>query len=408
MNKKIRNIFLTSLVLIILTAIAPAMGETSTTRGSANGMGYTQTTGNLGGANYVVRMPDSWNGMLIVGCHAYFMNRDPNQEFQFDNLAAVFIGQGYAYAASDYGAQGYCVNAGVNQTYQLTEYVISNYSVTGKVFIFGGSMGGEIALLLGEKYPGIYSGVLDMCGPKDLAASYSSGVVLAGSSLEQIRQIYGWPLSAPADATVQSFKDFAVTSGIDLVAETGGTPTTAPQAYEKISPVNHVNISIPIISLVGSNDYIVPLSQTNGYQSAVAAAGHSDLYRMIVVQGGGHIDAVTLVQAPAALSQLIAQANPTPSPTPTSTPTPTPTPTASPTATPTPVPAHSSTADPTPTLTPTPTPTPSPNVTLTPTSTPTVPELSPSALMLLFFTVAAIIIVATRKIGKEASFPRLF
>jgi hypothetical protein len=304
MNKKFSALFTTATVLLIVTSlVSPVLAEN--TRGSAGSMGYTQTTGILSGANYVIRIPDSWNGMLIIGCHGYFANRDPDQQYQFDSLAEPFIAQGYAYAASDYGAQGYCVSAGYNRTYELTNYVISTYNVTGKVLIFGGSMGGEIALLLGEKYPNIYSGVLDICGPKDLANLYTTGQVIAASSLDQIKVMMGWPALTP-DSTVQKFKDFAITSGQDLVAETGGTPATVPEAYVKISPVNHLNLSIPVISLVGNADLIVPLSQTTEYQAAVNAAGHANLYTMTVVQGGGHIDTVTLSQAPSALWQLIA------------------------------------------------------------------------------------------------------
>jgi acetyl esterase/lipase len=303
MNKKNSTLFTTALALLIVTSlVSPAAAET--TRGNAGSVSYTQTTGNLNGANYVIRIPDNWNGRLLVGCHAYFVDRDPDQQFQFDDLASTFIAQGYAYASSDYGAQGYCMNAGFNQTYELTLFVKSHYNVS-LVILVGGSMGGEIALLLGEKYPNIYSGVLDICGPKDLVTMYNDGSYLAGATLEQIRAFYGWPASIPADSTVQFFKDFATKSGVDLIAETGGAPTAVPQAYEKISPVNHVNISIPVISLVGDKDYIVPLSQTQAYQNAVTAAGHSELYKIIVVQNGGHLDAVTMAQASAALSQLI-------------------------------------------------------------------------------------------------------
>jgi len=304
MNRKlICTLFTTVLALLILSTAAPALAET--TRGNAGSMGYTQTTGNLGGANYVIRIPDTWNGRLLVGCHAYFIDRDPNQQFQFDDLAAVFIAKGYAYAASDYGAQGYCVNAGFNQTYELTQFVKSHYNNVTEVFLFGGSMGGQIALLLGEKYPDIYSGVLDICGPKDLVTMYNDGSYIAGATLEQIRAFYGWPATVPADSTVQFFKDFAAKSGVDLVAETGGSPTTVPQAYEKISPLNHVNISIKVISLVGTKDYIVALSQTQAYLNAVNAAGHSESYKIIEVSGGGHLDAVTMEKAEDALQELL-------------------------------------------------------------------------------------------------------
>ncbi len=316
LNKKIRMTLGPALALLTLFAMAPAMAtacsphnSTTTTRGDAYGMSYTQTTGTLGGANYVVRIPDTWNRMLIIGCHAYSYNRAPNQELQFDALAAVFIAQGYAYAASDYGAQGYCVKDGMISTHQLTEYVISRYHVTGKIFLFGGSMGGQIALLLGEKYPCIYSGVLDICGPKDMVSLYAAAFTLAISSVDQIRAILNWPNPPVSDETVLGFKYFSTVATADIVVETGGTPQTVLQAYEEISPVDHADISIPVISLVGGADFVVPLAQTLEYQSAVVADGSSDWYRMKVVETGGHLDAITLAQVPAALSELISWSN---------------------------------------------------------------------------------------------------
>jgi len=283
-------------------------GHPSITRGEVYGAPYTQIDGTLGGANYVVRIPDTWNGMLIVGCHAYSWLRAPNSQFQGDALAAVFIAQGYAYASSDFGNEGYCVKDGMTSTYQLTEYVINKYHVTGKIFLFGASMGGEIALLLGEKFPRTYSGILDICGPKDMDIMYGLAATTANSNLDQIRTILGWPSIVP-DATVQDFKNFAITFISDIKKETHGTPETKPRAYEKISPVDNAHIRIPVISLVGGADFVVPLSQTYEYQTAVTNAGKSDLYKMIVVPTGGHVDAITLAQAPAAMSQLIAWSN---------------------------------------------------------------------------------------------------
>ena len=302
---KISILSMTLVFLFLMSSsLVLAHSPTQTTRGFANGKEYTQTIGDLGGATYVIRIPDEWNGGLIIGCHAYNHLQMPDPEFQFDSLASVFIAQGYAYAASDYGSTGYCIHDAVIRTHQLTEYVINNYGIVGKVFIFGGSMGGEVALLLGEKYPELYSGVLDICGPKDVVVAYNDASLIASMTLDQIRAALGWPSLVP-DATVQGFKDFCSTFVSDVKAETGGTPETKPKAYQRISPVNHTDISIPVISLVGGADFIVPIKQTTEYQNAVNQAGQSSLYKVIVVPDGGHIDTKTLAQAPSALSQLI-------------------------------------------------------------------------------------------------------
>ena len=70
--------------------------------------------------------------------------------------------------------EGICIQKGIDSTYQLTQYVIKNYNVTGKVFLYGISMGGDIALLTGQKYPQLYSGVLDIAGTKDSIDLYNT------------------------------------------------------------------------------------------------------------------------------------------------------------------------------------------------------------------------------------------
>jgi hypothetical protein len=141
-----------------------------------------QITGTLGGAHYLIRIPDNWNGELIVGCRGYsHLLSSVNLEL-YANIYNSLITGGYAFAESDYGAQGYCVKEAIIRTHQLTEWVINNYHVTGHVYLIGISMGGNTALELGAKYPDLYSGVLDIAGSKDIKVHYSEKV--AYSSLK--------------------------------------------------------------------------------------------------------------------------------------------------------------------------------------------------------------------------------
>ena len=71
------------------------------------------------------------------------------------------VQEGFAAAASSYGNKGFDEKFGVIRTHQLTEFAIDKFDVTGKVFLQGISLGGSIALVLGERYPDVYSGVLD-------------------------------------------------------------------------------------------------------------------------------------------------------------------------------------------------------------------------------------------------------
>ena len=62
-----------------------------------------------------------------------------------DGTFLNLVNNGFAYAASSFGQGGYAVKEGMLLTHQLTEWVIDNFQVTGKVFLVGLSMGGTIS-----------------------------------------------------------------------------------------------------------------------------------------------------------------------------------------------------------------------------------------------------------------------
>jgi pimeloyl-ACP methyl ester carboxylesterase len=284
MNKKISSFLITLVTLAMITgpllatvqAKKPVVTEED---------GYTQYIGTLGGANYVIRIPDEgWNGMLVVGCHGYRANWGPDDQFAVDGLVNgdgvglpfALVEQGFAYAASSYGEGGWCIQKAMIRIHQLTEYVIDNFGVTGKVFLLGHSMGGNIVLLLGEKYPELYDGVLDSCGMKDVVYAYIAGVTMINSP--------AFPTLPPP---VQAFMLQAVA---DWEAEFGGTYDKKPQAYERKNPVDNAEISIPIISVHGAQDPMMGSYQKTVYGLSVDAAGCSEYYRVYTVDPGMHGD----------------------------------------------------------------------------------------------------------------------
>jgi pimeloyl-ACP methyl ester carboxylesterase len=140
-----------------------------------------------------------------------------------------------------------------------------------QVFLLGSSMGGTIALLLGEKYPNLYNGVLDISGPKSLTSYYNSlSLALQNPAL-------------PPMLRIAYEKQIA-----DVEAEFAGAPDEKPKAYERFSPVAHADITIPVLSFAGD------LEPNKGgvivYALAVAEAGRSEYYRYYIVSGGGHTD----------------------------------------------------------------------------------------------------------------------
>jgi pimeloyl-ACP methyl ester carboxylesterase len=169
-------------------------------------------------------------------------------------------------------------------------------------------MGGAIALLLGEKYPDVYSGVLDLAGPKDYKEHYAhkeSWANLSEAELTEELTALGAGVPPYMYSSLESYQESLVTGNLDIELETGGTPATHPAAYENISPTYHANITIPVITIHGTSDAMVLFSQSITYQAAVANAGRSDLYRLYNVTGGEHMHSSVMAEVPARFDELV-------------------------------------------------------------------------------------------------------
>ncbi len=310
-NKELMIVLVLVAVLMAtpLTALVQAEPKSVITRRSYVIAGvtywYTQTHVVLGGANNTIKIPDGWNHQrLVVLCRGYSHVLDPNS-IPMDSQSVAFLSMGAATAASNYGEGGYCVKEGVIHTHQLTEYVIDNYGVTGYVYLFGASMGGNIVLELGAKYPNLYDGVFDLFGSKNLKTQFiekmnyvnltddsalMTALAAAGSAVPP------YPFSVIPGATLPqklaAFRLFSLNSGTDIWLACGmNTPEERPQAYERISPTfSATDIAVPTITLHGTADGLVPYSQSIQFMNAVIEAGNSDLYRLYKVVGKGHGD----------------------------------------------------------------------------------------------------------------------
>jgi pimeloyl-ACP methyl ester carboxylesterase len=281
----------TSLVVLLISVFLLSAFAGVHFVGKVSAAGYTETYGILDGAAFGVRFPDSWNGGLVVGCRGYNPVEPRANGTFFTGSSQAFLDIGYAFAASTYGSGGFCIQKGMNSTYQLTKFLVNTYHVTGKVFLYGLSMGGAVALLLGEKYPTLYSGVIDGYGTKDLKNQYETKARwanLSDTALTAELTALTIPVPPSGYANLTVFRTFMANNVAEFENETGGTPTTKPKAYEDDSPTYHANISIPVITIHGTSDAIVPYYESIMYQTAVANAGRSSLYRLYTVVGAEH------------------------------------------------------------------------------------------------------------------------
>lgn len=302
MNRKLAVLVFASAMVMVIGIVSPAFAQASTYDDP-----YTVITGTLGKADYVLYMPHDWNGRLIIGCPGYNYYETPSPELNFDALGKSLATNGYAFAASNYngGERAWLNDVGMIRIHQLTLYLMHQYHVTDKVFLVGASMGGGIALLLGEKYPMLYAGVLDVCGNKGDPYQYEYAQIFMTHTVSEIRAILSLPPTV-SDTAIESLQAFFNTIVADKIEENHGTMEERPRAYDRENTLLHADIHIPVISVVGAIDPIVPLQVHIHYQDAVASEGKSSLYRMYIVPNGGHLDTPVMNEVPGHLMELIA------------------------------------------------------------------------------------------------------
>ena len=122
--------------------------------------------GEEGGALYRLMMPVSWNGDLVVLAHGYVDPLLPVTLPVADFAAfADSVGRrGFAVAFSSYAENGMVVKDGAQHTHALTDVFAAQFSAPQRVLVAGQSMGGLIALDLGERFPTQYAGLYSFCG----------------------------------------------------------------------------------------------------------------------------------------------------------------------------------------------------------------------------------------------------
>jgi hypothetical protein len=166
------------------TSFAPADPSATTFAALAADAGDTvdNTTtsrwaGMLGGAQYHIEVPQSWNGKLVMYAHGY-AGEDNLLSVTDPSIRRYLIQKGYAWAASSYSKNFYDVRAGVEDTNALALQFNAIAKANGrdlaapsKVFITGHSMGGHVtaAAVEDETYATAnhkmkYDGAVPMCG----------------------------------------------------------------------------------------------------------------------------------------------------------------------------------------------------------------------------------------------------
>lgn len=141
-----------------------------------------QCEGTINGAAYTIKMPQKWNGTLLLYSHGYRFATvpaaEPTSPIQTnaqvtstdsdgkgtDPLSQDLLAQGYALAGSAYKSNGWAVADGVTAGEQLRDKFVSLVGNPRRTYVWGDSLGGLITEILAETNPKWVDGAAPMCG----------------------------------------------------------------------------------------------------------------------------------------------------------------------------------------------------------------------------------------------------
>lgn len=145
------------------------------------GTNTTRYWGILKGAGYRIEVPENWNGSLVLFAHGARNLGLPFAELTVTNpplgMREYLVRNGFAWAASSYSKNLSDIQVGVQDTHALGEYFNGLVGHPARTYLWGQSMGGQIAAVAVEQYPQAYDGVYTTCGilgDREIISYYTS------------------------------------------------------------------------------------------------------------------------------------------------------------------------------------------------------------------------------------------
>ena len=145
------------LALVAVVLVALAAGSTPPPVPASDG-GAISRRGTYEGGQYLIEVPASWNGGLVLFAHGY------DGGTFVSPLTSYLPDRGYALAASSYRTEDYRPDLFMDDMRALLELFIREVRRPRWTVIHGQSMGGHVAIASLELYPGLYQGALIECG----------------------------------------------------------------------------------------------------------------------------------------------------------------------------------------------------------------------------------------------------
>ena len=150
-------------VVVVGLVVAPAAAS-----------GVRRYDGVIDGARYRVMVPDRWNGTLVLWSHGAYGSEPA--EIALTNrpeTEAHLLSQGYALGASLFRTPaGWSAEDGLRDQIALLDWFGREIGTPRRTVSAGASIGGATTLVLAERNPGRFDGVLSLCGATAGGAAY--------------------------------------------------------------------------------------------------------------------------------------------------------------------------------------------------------------------------------------------
>ncbi len=155
-------------------------------------------TGTLAdGATYVIDVPATWNGTLLLYSHGYVApgGSNPAEDVGDPLTGGYLLAAGYALAGSSYASTGWAVQQAVPDQIATLGVFQSDVGTPTITIAWGHSLGGMITAALVQEYPTQFNGALPMCGVvggavgtwnQALDAEFAFNTLVAGGALQVV------------------------------------------------------------------------------------------------------------------------------------------------------------------------------------------------------------------------------
>jgi Tannase and feruloyl esterase len=291
-------------------------------------------------SQFVIRMPDRWNGGLVI-------TGAPGVRTQYANdfiIADWVLAQGYAFASTDKGNSGIKFfedgrrpgDAIAEWNHRVTQLTLATKAVVrqrygqgpSRTYMFGISNGGYLTRWQLENRPGLYDGGIDWEGtlftPRAnvlrylptalrsypayrvtgdaaaheamIRAGFAPGSEFLwdfhyGTYWDLTQRIYREELDPTYDGDLQAGVSFCAdgTPSCDADYDLATRPRKVKRAIERISLTGR--IGKPMLTLHGTLDALLPIStDSDVYDAMIDRAHRGNLHRYYRIADGTHVD----------------------------------------------------------------------------------------------------------------------